>query len=260
MRSLHELQVQFARHLFDPSDESVITQVCANRLNPKRRLGIYRNNMVASLSEALRACYPVVERLIGAGCFHFAARSYLADHPSTCANLHEFGASFARFLGNFPTLSALVYLEDVARLEWVQQLVYHAADTAPLDWNSLRAVPVQHHGDLRFAVNPALQLFESRYPAVRIWQVNQPRYQGDQTVDLGCGGDRLFVSRRGLAIQLSAVSAAVFALVAGFVAGDTLSQAFERALRLEPAFDLPSVLKTLVLNQTITSYRLDSTR
>lgn len=258
MPSLRNLQEQFARHLLDPADESVLTQVRVNRLASGRRLGIYRNNMVASLTEALRACYPVVERLVGEEFFKFAARRYLENHPSSSANLHQFGALFPHFLGNFPSLGKLVYLEDVARLEWSHQLVYHAADPEPIDWDSLRMIPVERHGDLRFAVNPALQLFESRYPVARIWRVNQCGFLGDQAVDLGCGGERMIVSRRGLAIHMETVSAAVFALVGSFIAGNTLLHAFECALELGPIFDLPATLENLVLNRTLTSYRLES--
>jgi hypothetical protein len=39
-------------------------------------------------------------------------------------------------------------------------------------------------------------MLHSPYPILKIWQVNQPGWTGDDSVDLGEGGDSLRVHRR----------------------------------------------------------------
>src|SRR5689334_10948952 len=46
---------------------------------PARRLQVYRNNLVVSLTAALEAVYPVVARLVGAGFFRQVARAFIAE-------------------------------------------------------------------------------------------------------------------------------------------------------------------------------------
>ncbi|MFL6662204.1 MAG: DNA-binding domain-containing protein, partial [Rhizobacter sp.] len=44
---------------------------------PARRLQVYRNNLLASLGDALDAVFPVVERLVGGACFASLARAFI---------------------------------------------------------------------------------------------------------------------------------------------------------------------------------------
>jgi hypothetical protein len=107
MHSLRDLQEHFAEVVFNPRSYGLDLPIRENGLNARRRLCIYRNNTFASLTEALQACYPVVERLVGAGFFAYAANRYIRSHPSTLEDLQEFGSEFPEFLENFPTISYL---------------------------------------------------------------------------------------------------------------------------------------------------------
>jgi hypothetical protein len=142
MHSLRDLQERFAEAVFNPRSYGLDLPIRENGLNGRRRLRIYCNNVFASLTEALRACYPVVERLVGVGFFAYVANRYIRSHPSTSGDLQEFGSEFPEFLEDFPTTRALVYLSDVARLEWARQYVYHALEPEVVELSTrLQAVP-----------------------------------------------------------------------------------------------------------------------
>ena len=64
-----------------------------------RRLQIYRNNLVGSLSDALEAVYPAVARLVGARYFRQLAHGYIVEHPSRAGNLHDFGSALPEHHG-----------------------------------------------------------------------------------------------------------------------------------------------------------------
>lgn len=142
--SLRDLQERFAEAVFNPRSYGLGLPIRENGLNGRRRLHIYRNNVFASLTEALRACYPVVKRLVGAGFFAYMANRYIRSHPSTSGDLQEFGSELPEFLEDFSATRALVYLSDVARLEWARQYAYHALEPEVFGLSTrLQAVPPQ---------------------------------------------------------------------------------------------------------------------
>ncbi|HLD13305.1 MAG TPA: DNA-binding domain-containing protein, partial [Burkholderiales bacterium] len=67
-----ELQRAFAAGVF-AEDVAVTRHILDGRFPAARHLQVYRNNVFESLVGALKAVYPVVERLVGTGFFAYAA-------------------------------------------------------------------------------------------------------------------------------------------------------------------------------------------
>ncbi len=256
MSSLRNLQERFAEAMLDPRTTGAELDIRANGLDGARRLGIYRNNIVNSFTEALRACYPVVDRLVGGRFFNYAARAYLRAYPSRSGDLREYGSHFAHFLQGFAPAKGLAYLPDMARLEWARQLVYHAPDAKPLDLSALAAIALEHHAQLRFKLSPFAQLLSSHYPLLKIWEVNQADFEDDQAVDLAMVGTRLLIIRRGLSIEMQALGSGEYALLRNLAEGKTLGEAYEQTAEFEPAFDLAEALKRHVLGQSLVGFYL----
>ncbi|MEK7711434.1 MAG: DNA-binding domain-containing protein, partial [Pseudomonadota bacterium] len=124
---LRDLQTDFAAAVFDERPE-MSARVRAGRFPAAQHLQVYRNNVVESLTGALCAVYPVVEKLVGDGFFRYAVHEYLRAHRPRSGNLHDFGDAFASFLSGFAPAAELPYLPDVARLEWAWHQAFHAAD------------------------------------------------------------------------------------------------------------------------------------
>ena len=93
-------------------------------------------------------------------------------------------------------------------------------------------------------------MLASDYPVFRIWQVNQPEYVGEDTVDLGMGGVRLVVIRRGIETEIEPLSAGEYALLATLREAWPLATACESALAAEPALDLAATLRGHITRRT----------
>jgi hypothetical protein len=238
------------------ADDAILRHVRGGRFPAERHLQVYRNNIFESLTGALKAVYPAVERLVGTGFFAYAADGYIRRHPPASGNLHDFGEDFAAFLAGFEPARALAYLPDVARLEWAWHRAFHAADGNPLALAALATVAPEHYGELRFRLHPSAQLLASGYPILRIWQVNQSDHTGDATVDLAEGGVRLLVVRRGLDVVVESLRAGDDALLRAFAAGQNLEQAGAAALAAEPDYDLPAALQRHVACATLTDFSI----
>ncbi len=251
MPSLRDLQLRLAESLCDQRNHGAVLYVKQGGLPAARRLRIYRNNRYANLTEALRRRYPVVSRLVGAPCFEAVARAYLAAYPSRSGDLQSYGGELDALLRELPAVQALAYLPDVARLEWAWHEVYHECAHSPWDRDELARVPVDRYGGLRFQLQPASRLLASAYPLLRIWQVNQPDYSGNERIDLAEGGVRLLVIRRGLEVEVESLGPGEHALLVALAEAKTISEACERALSVEPDFDLSPVLRYHIARHTL---------
>ena len=198
MLALHELQHLFGQAVLT-DDEAALgaleLEVAHGALSPRERLAVYRNNVLASLTDVLRETFPVVCRLVGEPFFAFAAREFIAAHPPLRPSLSQYGDAFPAFLGTFPPCADLPYLADTAQLEWLLNVSRYAADVAPVSASCLSGTAADDASRLVFQFHPACAYLASAWPVDRIWRANQPKSQ-DQSVDLGSGGVRLEVSRQ----------------------------------------------------------------
>jgi len=248
---LRKLQRQFASAVFENRLEEAAASVRPGRFPAARHLQFYRNNVTESLTTALSTVYPVIEKLVGNGFFRYAAHEYLREHRLVSSNLHDFGGAFAEFLAGFAPAATLPCLADVAHLEWAWHRAFHAAEAAAFDPSSLASVTPDRQPQLHFVLHPSAQLVSSRYPIVRIFEVNQDDYLGSKEVDLGAGGVSALVIRRGLTVYVEPLAAGEAALLMHLNQNHPLGQAVAAALWAQPDFDLTTVLVNHVHRGTL---------
>ena len=253
MPSLRDLQQQFSDQIFLPNGD-LPGLISDQGLPSAARLGIYRNNAFTGLRKALTAAYPVIERLVGADFFRYAAYEYIRQQPSRSGDLADYGSAFPDFLASFEATRKLVYLPDVARLEQAFNHAYHAADHAPLTLSDLAQISPEQYPALRFQLHPSARLLQSDYPIVRIWEVNQADYNGDQQVDLNSGGCQVLVIRPQLAVKIVLLETAEYALLDALSAGLSFADACEQALQIQENFDVAAAFQRHVVQNTIVSF------
>jgi hypothetical protein len=245
MLALRDLQAAFARALLGDDAGPVAALIAGDGLAAEERLDIYRNNVFASLTEVLRDTFPAVCRLVDERFFAYAAHDFIRHHPPRRPVLAEYGAQFATFLASFAPASGLVYLPDVARLEWLMAVAAGAADAAPMAAAALAPIPAADTPRLVLRLHPALGYVGSPWPIDRIWRANRRGADGGETVDLAAGSAHLEVSRAGGDVMLRALDPASFAFRDALAGGALLEQAATRALAADAAFDLAGALSEL---------------
>ena len=258
MPTLPELQTAFSHALMERCESAPLAEwiVAGRGLDAPARIDVYRNNVLSNYRATLREVYPVVLALVGELFFDRAADAYTSSYPSRSGDLNDFGGEFSDFLAGWPPAAPLTYLPDVARLEWAVERVFHAAEHPPLDLTALAAVPQQGLSELRFVLHPASRIVRSPYPILRIWQVNQIGFNGDQSVSLDTGGDTVLVIRRDATVELERLSPGASTLLQALAADLTLAQAHARALEADPELDLAAHLQHHVLGRTLVAFRI----
>jgi hypothetical protein len=255
MLPLRELQAAVGASILGDAQEELRGIVREDGIAFDRRLQVYRNNSLLSLTDVLKATFPVVCRLVDEQFFHYAADAFIRARPPRAPCLSEYGGEFADFLAGFPPAQRLAYLPDVARLEWAINEAYFATDAAPLEPARIAAVPQERYGALGFRLHPACRLVASAHPVDRIWQAHQPDGDLDTPIDLAAGGCRLLVQRRGIDVQMTALDEAGHAFLAALGEGRSLEAAYETAAAIDGAFDLVGALATHLARGTFSDVR-----
>src|SRR5258706_4639264 len=237
MPSLRELQVHVMDALMGAEVPSVAALIASPRALAERRLGVYANTVQGNFHDALQSIYPAVRRLVGEDYFRQTAREFQRRHPSRSGDLSHCGQEFPSFLAQLHPDDGFAYLADVARLEWLIQESLLAAEHAALDLASLARVPPADYDDLRFELHPTLRLFESRYPALAIWEVNVGSVAEPPTLDLRSGADLIAIGRHRLRLQFHRLSAGEHCFLDAIARGECFAAAVGRAAEADAVFD-----------------------
>lgn len=165
----------FAAALLDPDLPCPPGLRAWNGSDPQRRFAVHRNNVVASLVEALADTFPVVQQLVGREFFRAMAALFVRRQPPDSPLLHRYGAGLPDFIAAFPPAQALPYLPDVARLEFARVQACHAADAAPLAPAAIASALScgERVGELRLRLHPSLRCLASPFAIVSLWSAHQ---------------------------------------------------------------------------------------
>ena len=257
MSALRETQAAFRAALLGAEPGIAPLDVCGDGLAPEARLAIYRHHVADTLTDLLKDVYPVVCRLVDARFFAYVADRFIAAHPPTSPCLFEYGETFADFLGRFAPCRHLLYLPDVARLEWEISRAERAEDANALDSRILLDVPADDLDRLTFGFHPSVALLRSVWPIDRIWRANLPGADPGVTVDLQSGSVHLQVWRRNDGVVFRTLSPADFGFRRALADGRALGTAARMTLTIEPYFDLATSLSELLRDDVLVTFTLD---
>jgi hypothetical protein len=217
-----------------------------------RRFSVYRNNVAASLTEAMHSAFPVIAKLLGKQNMDGLAGIYLRQHPPSSPLMMFYGEHFPAFLEGMEQLRHLGYLGDVARLELALRRAYHAADAAPIAPETLGALPPDALLHTRLALAPAVQVLRSPWPIHAIWRYNTE----DGAPKPAPQAQDVLITRPEFDPIPQNLPPAGAVWIRALMAGATIGEAMEHAAAEDEAFDLGSTLALLLQGGAVTG--LDS--
>jgi hypothetical protein len=248
------IQSDFAQALLDP-DRALPDAVTSHTArHPRGRFAIYRNNVVVSLVNALRAKFPATGRIVGEEFFAAMARVFVTAHPPRSKILHAYGDDFGDFIATFSPAAEVPYLADVARLEAARTRAYHAADAALLAPAAFAGLDPDAIGTLRLTLHPSLHIIRSRYPVVTIWAMNAGESEL-APVDLDAPEDAL-VLRPELDVSVRTLPPGGAAFLLALSAGAALADAVRQATSDDARFDLTANLAGLIGSGAVTAFSI----
>ncbi len=238
-----DAQAEFAHALLSKATPVPRCLRGARRGRTDRRFAVHRNTVVMSLIEALGARFPAVRRLVGEEFFRAMAHAYVVDRPPRSPLLFQYGDSFPAFIEGFAPAAPLPYLADVARLEHLRGVAYHAADATPLPPAAFAALDGGRLAVFKVRLHPSVSVLASNYPIVTIWEANQAE---SVTPIRPRGPEAALVARPFLAVETRRLGPGSEAFFARLKAGATLGEAALAGSDASQAFSVAEALATLV--------------
>lgn len=251
MADLNDDLAHFARAIVRGEPPSPQIDTAYSEYSLDTAIEVYRNNYRGNLHDALAGAYPVIKQLVGDDFFRMLALKFIAQHPSKSANLHHYGTELADFVAHFEAAKELVYLSDIAALEWACHIAYFVKDEAMLDLNRLAQIPPEQHPNLIFLLHPATRIVRSPYPINAIWQAHQSGADSDFHIDLDSGQCIALVSRKADVVQVIELSEAEAEWLQLMQTGNTLGTSTMATLDHYPGFDLQTTLLKLVAQNVL---------
>lgn len=212
-----------------------------------KRFSVYRNNVAVSLTEALEVTFPVIRTLVGDEFFKAMAGVFLRQHAPNSPILMYYGAEMPAFLHSFAPVAHLGYLPDVARIELALCHSYHAADTPPIDAQTLLAIAPDDLLNLRLRLAPALHVIRSDWPIVSLHRANSnpdapiPKMQAEDAL----------ITRPEFDPEVTVLPAGGGDFVAALQRHEVLGGALKAASIASGDFDFTSVLSLLLAGGAI---------
>jgi len=240
----------FSTALLSPETPAPGGVVGPDGLPAPKRFNVYRNNVISSLTEALAATYPAVQRLLGEEYFAALAREYIRHSPPVSPVLMWYGEGLAGFVEQFPPLAGYPYLGDVARAEWAWLQAYHAADCPTFDPARLGAVPQEKLGGIRFQAHSSFRVIRSRFPVLSLLQANRFDVDAGIHVNLNDPQDILIV-RPDLEVFVLPLKAGGGVFAQALLEGQPLEVAAGLAASEVDTFSLAGCLQDLLASGAI---------
>jgi hypothetical protein len=253
--SLVELQRHFIAAIIDEVPTVLLESVhdTESGLNARQRMNIYKNNVFATLTDALKKTYASILSLVGEEAFTVVARKYITQYPSISRNLYDFGDKFSLLLESLSATVSLPYLSDMAQLDWMYRQVLHETENTPLDMHALQSISSEKYPALKFNLKSASRLLASRFPLLKMWHLC--RGKAEEIVHLDEGGDKLLITRHAsLAMTIEKLTEGEFALLSAFKEHLPFEKACVLALQAEPVFNIEAFLQKQVLTGMIAAF------
>ena len=256
-KPLRQAQKSFSSALLKPDlpvPEDVMGPTAQKKAS--KRFGVYRNNVIVSLTESMMAGFPTILALLGEDYFRALARVFISANPPSSPMLVTYGQDFGDFLDRFEPLAELAYLGDVARLEFAWQTAYHAADHASLDPAQLQTVSPEQLGALTFTMHPSLHLLRCSHAAYSIWAAHQQEDPAAAMANFVDQPQDILITRPQWDVTVVLMPSGGFEFATALSKGRSLGEAAEEASQHHDDFDFAQNLGGLIETGALIAFNL----
>ncbi len=255
---LRDLQSQFSRALLDRQPALMRDVIVARGFDTTQRLNVYRNNINATLCEALEDIYPSSYALVGEEFFKFAARAYVRTHAPHTGDLRDYGEHLPALLQSMPETQSVPYLPDIARIDWACHIVFHAERAASVKISALNDYSADDYAQLLLNIHPAIRPVGSDFPIFDIWDfASSADPENAAPPSTAAGGQSVLAVRRNGAVMVVKIETELCQMIALALSGKTLGSIIPSISEFNPEYNLQVGLNRLFSLGAVSSITLE---
>ncbi len=170
MQDLRLLQSDLINYLVNKKQgvESYIAD--GGPISKQTRLDIYSNAYKLRLRDVINTDHDILSYYLGDELFDQLVSGYINSHPSTHTSLRDYCSDVPNYLKNNPPFKDHPILSELARFEQTLLFSFDANDASTIDLIELNKLDIEDWPNIKVRFHPSMQIFESRYNCVEIWQ------------------------------------------------------------------------------------------
>lgn len=166
MKNTKELQEIFLKDLSSTAPEG--NYFSPHPLSSSDLIQIYQNNFFATHIDSLKNSYSKTLAILGDEAFTQTARDYIRSQAPEGESIQNYGASFNTFIKNYSNTKNLLYLSDLAKLEYTLNLSYYGENTPHLTASTFALEQKKDPVLSKIGLHPSCHLLSSPYPLEKI--------------------------------------------------------------------------------------------
>ncbi|HIC7358825.1 TPA: DNA-binding domain-containing protein [Legionella pneumophila] len=252
MPTIKQIQEFFLNAVLNQQDTAIFKYFSHNEITNTFRFDIYRNTILQNLRHSLEITFPAIWKLVGKECADGLALRFIQDRNNlpTTNCLDDWGAKFPLFLKSNPTVSHLLYLKNIAEIEWLKHLSYCSRDYLAINPQKLQNHLNDRVEKLTLIFNPSVFLYSSPYYLKNIFTLIENPLETD-SIDFQQIPSYAVISRQKNQTMTHWITQDLFHFLCHIKAGASLGLAYENTLENNPDFDLLTALQFLLRNELL---------
>jgi len=168
-------QDDFINAIFGGDKAPAVSHIIGDdTLTAEQRFGIYSGSVHGILTQALGVMFPICKSLVGDDFFDNMCRIFIDKNPPNTCFFAEYGSQLPEFINTFEHVKDLPYLHDVARLEWIRQMIWHDEKPQISDFSGLATLSEDEQSNVVFTLSNRMRLIKSDYRIDDLWFAHQP--------------------------------------------------------------------------------------
>ena len=139
-------------------------------IDKQTRLNIYSNAYMLRLRGVIDTDHEILSYYLGDELFDLLVKGYINSHPSNHTSLRDFCSDIPAYLKTNAPFKNHPVIAELARFEQTLLFAFDANDSNTANILDLNKLSIEDWPDIKIRFHQSMQLFESNYNCVEIWQ------------------------------------------------------------------------------------------
>jgi hypothetical protein len=254
--NLARLQEKFAKNIYDQDNLEICANVNSSKIDINDRLDIYRGNVLGSFEDALSMTYPITHKIVGDDCFENFISKYNHSYRSNSGNLEDYGDKFPKLIKDLEKDHKLLYLSDVAKLEWFYNLAYFCKDAQVIDIKKLQSLSEEDFMTLSFELHPTCHIIASKYKIYSIWDENRQENINKEINLEENKGQFIMIERSSFKVNVHELTKIEYLFLELTKEGKNIYQIHEVLGNEKEGFDIGFLINKFISSSIITNFKI----